>query len=308
MMSNYNKYLSLLLMILFSVGCMYPLLSYGTDENGTVIFSAPWGKKSRDVAVIEKEEHEISGPLTFCVDDTYIFILDSQNRRVLRIDKAGTIDAFPGEIVGWGMCPDGAGGVYVQQGERVVHLAMKRQSREMLSLRQTPGKEEALVQGYGNEMFINPEGYPCVRTVKQDVVGVKGAARVRTADISPGDIYPTLSYRIKRMDGNRVRVIGKDAEGKALVSIRVRVDGGTPGAALFKGIDDDNNVYVEIENIAEQAVGLEVHRYSPTGERLNVYRMSNEYYSTVFKKTDVTHDGNVYQMLTTRDGVSIIQY
>ena len=77
---------------------------------------------------------------------------------------------------------------------------------------------------------------------------------------------------------------------------------------MFKGADDAGNLYVEVERIAGTKVGLQVHRYSIQGKRLAVFDMENRYFTTVYKKTEVTPDGSVYQMLTMPDGVRILRF
>jgi hypothetical protein len=125
---------------------------------------------------------------------------------------------------------------------------------------------------------------------------------------SSTDSAESLRYKIKRLAGNEVRIIGLDPYGKVLVSVPIRLDSGQPGAVLFKGIDAQGNLYVELENLKRNNVELEAHRYSQSGERLGVLHLPNDYFTTVYKKTELARDGSVYQMLTTPEGVKILRW
>ena len=123
-----------------------------------------------------------------------------------------------------------------------------------------------------------------------------------------GESNSGLRFLIRRLGGNDIRLIGQDEKGKDLVAVRIEMDGGIAGAVLFKGQDSSGRVYVEVERLKGARTELEVHRYTVGGERLAVISMPNNYFTTVYKKTEVTPDGSVYQMLTTPEGVQIHRY
>jgi hypothetical protein len=125
---------------------------------------------------------------------------------------------------------------------------------------------------------------------------------------SEKDSLFNLKYSVKRMSGNQARVIGLNSDGKVLTSIPIVLDEGTPGAVLFKGLDEQGNIYTELEVLNGNNVGLEVHKYAPSGKRLTSYSLPNDYYTTVYKKTEISPNGTLYQMLTTPEGLQIIRY
>ena len=86
------------------------------------------------------------------------------------------------------------------------------------------------------------------------------------------------------------------------------MNGDLAGAVLFKGQDNQGRLYVEIERLKGNQALLEVHRYNLDGKCLEVYSLPNQYYTTIYKKTEITPEGTVYQMLTTPDGVQVIRY
>lgn len=263
----------------------------------------PWGDEAGQMGLINQPELEKCGPLTFCADGSGIFILDSVHQKVVRVEK-NEVRTVAEAIGGWAICSDGAGGVFIQEGERITALDAKGQ-RNSHNLMNRGGKSPKLVEGYGNDLFINADGYLCARAVSQTVYA-SDAPRVRKQAVEKKS--PAAEYIIKRMAKNEVRLIGLDSEGKDIISIPIQLDRGTAGAVLFKGADDAGNLYIEVECLDGAKAGLQVHRYSTQGKRLAVFDMDNKYFTTVYRKTDVSADGSVFQMLTTPEGVRILRF
>jgi len=300
----------ILVVFILAVICAFGTLS-SAREAGEVFF-APWGKRKAEIGNVRKPEMEIVGACSFCVDSENIFILDSVRSRVLCIDSQNQVYELGVNVSGWAICADGNGGVFVQEADRITHLKKKTpgnagaaEQNKLSGIANPNGKIPKLVEGYGNELLINKRGEVYLHTQAQTDYLIKGAANPRH---SLGEGAPVLSYRIKRVIGSQVRILGLDEDGKAVVSVPLQVEGGRAGAVLFKGTDLNGNLYVELEIIRERGVDLEVHRYSPGGKRLAVFNLSNAYYSTVYKKTEIAPDGSVFQMLTTPKGVRIIHY
>ena len=283
---------------------LFALTLAASAQVAEIAFSAPWGKSTGDVGLIKKEEMEVLGPITFCTDGRNVFLLDSVRKRVLSAVPGGKTVVRAENVTGWDICADGNGGFFIQEGPRIKHFNAKGKAGSPCLLKDKTGKSPKLIEGYGNEMFVDARGNLTVRAVDQkihEVAGAKAAAR------SSGG-GPELSFRIKRMLGNKIRILGQDPDGKVLVSVKVKLDKGIPGVAIFKGRDSSGNLYVEIESIRDGKAFLEVHRYSTDGKRLAVFPLSNDYVSTVYKKTQVAPDGAVYQMLTTPEGVRILRF
>lgn len=278
-------------------------------ETLETVFVAPWGDEEGEMGLINQPEQEICGPLSFCTDGQNVFILDTVHSQIVAIDADRNAKVLASKVAGSGICADGSGGVFVQDHRRVMHIDASGKTQKQLSIKETPGAPHKLVEGYGMDMFVDPSGYLCVRGLNQEAHRVSEVPRMHSsaADI-PADSAASLQYRIKRLAGNEVRILGLDPDGKVLVSVPVQLDGGQPGAVLFKGTDAQENLYAEVESINGNKVGLEVHRYSPSGERLGVLHLSNDYFTTVYKKTELANDGSVYQMLTTSEGVQILRW
>ena len=274
---------------------------------GEIVFESPWGEGPGKSGIVNKPEMEVRGPLTFCADGQNIFILDSVRKQIVRVNSSGETAIVAKNMLGWSLCSDGKGGVFVQAADQVKYLNADGKKSGSYKLKNRPGETPKLIEGYGNDLFAAPDGQLKLRSVTQKVYSVDDAPGIKMTEQfkSPS---ARLNYAIKRMEGNEVRILGKDADGKVLVSVPVKIDNGKPGAAIFKGVDKNSNLYVELEILNEDGIGLEVHRYSPDGKQLAVFPLSNDYYTTVYKKTDVAPDGSVYQMLTTSDGVRILRY
>ena len=279
-------------------------VSYG--QEGRTILSLPWGKEENQVGLVNKEEYEVCGPLSFCVDGEAVFLLDSVKQRIIKYEGEGNLGVAAEKVSGCAVCKDGNGGVFVLSGPRILHIPKTGEKKLQVTVKASDNPPP-IIPGYGNELFLDARGNLCLRGVKQNVhrfSGIQAANHPRLQDIG----HASLHYKIKRLDGNKVRLIGADDDGKNLISIPIKLKQGTPGATLFKGMDERGNLYVELECLEEDKIGLEVHRYSPAGDQPAVFQLPNNYFSTVYKKTEIAGDGSVYQMLTTKEDVRIIKY
>jgi hypothetical protein len=273
-----------------------------------VVFSAPWGDGEGEIGLIDQPEREICGPLSFCTDNDSIFLLDSVHGKLIGVDCRGKARLVGGEIAGCGLCADGKGGAYVQTEDQIVYINPKGEKKRKFKINANTGRGKSLklIQGYGNELFVDHQGQASLRTANQKIhkfAGAQGAKRF------PSSVpNASLDFQIRRRLKNEVRIIGFQNDGESRISITLRIDGGEAGAVLYKGMDNKGNLYVEVENIKQDKTFLEVHRYAQTGERLAVFELSNNYFTTVYKKTEVAPDGSIYQMLTTEDGIQILRY
>ena len=303
-LSRFQEAALWIIILAFSLGFHAPALA----QIAEILFSAPWGDGEGEIGLIDQPEMETCGPLSFCTDKDSIFLLDSVHKKLIGVDAGGKARPVAGEVAGWSLCADGEGGAFVQTEDQIVHINSKGEKKGNFKINANAqrGKSLKLIQGYGNELFVDHQGQASLRTANQKIhkfAGARGAKR--HASSVPNS---SLDFQIKRMLGNEVRIIGFQDDGESRVSVRVRIDGGEAGAVLYKGMDNKGNLYVEVENIKDDKVFLEVHRYAQTGERLAVFELSNNYFTTVYKKTEVAPDGSIYQMLTTEDGVQILRY
>lgn len=283
--------------------------TFAKPETSKVIVSLPWGDNPGEIGLVNLPEHETCGPLSFCTDGKNVFVLDTVHKQVVRVNTNGERAVIAGNVLGWDICADDSGGVFVRNDETILHINKNGNVKKVGIVKGESGKIPKIIQGYGNELYVDSDGYLCTRELTQKVYRISGVPRM--SDLAfrlPDESLRSLHYQIKRFSGNTVRILGIEPEGKVKVSVTVKINDGTPGAVLFKGIDSSGNLYVEVENLKGNSIGLEVHRYAPSGKLLALFKMPNDYFTTVYKKTQITPDGSVYQMLTTPEGVSIIRY
>lgn len=281
----------------------------------TETISVPWGSDEASFGLLNQPEVERVGPRSFCVDGSRVLVLDHVNERVAEAKAQQSLRTIAKGVQGIGICPDGGGGFFVLSStEKAVHFPAGAAQREY-------GVPRALrlVEGYGTELG-SAHGIGVVLTnvtQKSGLVAEGTAARGFSAPVGqtaavregrPGAPGTNLRFLIRRLGGNDIRIVGLDADDKDKVAVRIAMDGDPAGAVLFKGQDAKGYLYVEVGRIQGSRARLEVHRYSVNGERLSVIPMPNDYFTTVYKKTEVTPDGSVYQLLTTPDGVRINRY
>ena len=306
-------------MILFFGGLSISLVQAQTDiiSDGKIILNAKWGAGEGEIGLINKPEIERCGPLSFCIANSKgdILILDSVNRRVLS-GTEGRLSTVATDVIGWTICPDGGGGFFVFDGRETKHYessGIKKESFPIFS-------RAKIIEGYGTELQLTSGKDVEINDVSQKSFSItkydaESGARfilqsneVKTREGRPGNLPDSLRFKIKRLSSRDIRILGEDYDGKILVSVPIKIDNGYAGAVLFKGQDLKGNLYVELERTIDNRVELEVHCYSRKGERLKIFSLPNKYFTTVYKKTEVTQDGTIYQLLTTPEGVQIICY
>jgi hypothetical protein len=274
----------------------------------------PWGSDEASLGLLNQPEVERVGPISFCIADGKALILDHVNERVAQAVPRQPVQTIAKNVQGISICPDGGGGFFVLSPEKASHFPASG-SQGDYPLPRTM----RLIEGYGTELTLAPEAGLALCNVdqKSTIVAQGTAAKGFTASADqsamiregrPGKATSGLRFIIRRLGGNDIRLIGLDADDKDRIVVRIEMDGDPAGAALFKGQDSSGRLYVEVERIKGSRAELEVHRYAATGERLAVISMPNDYFTTIYKKTEVTSDGSVYQMLTTPDGVRINRY
>ena len=65
--------------------------------------------------------------------------------------------------------------------------------------------------------------------------------------------------------------------------------------------------HIECERITpDNYVHLEIRKFTPGGKARDVLELPNNYFTTVYKKTEVGSNGSIYQMITDQDGVRIL--
>ncbi len=287
------------------------------SQEGNIVLNASWGEGENEVGIIDMEELERSGPLSFDISESgeEILLLDTINRRVLKKVGENQLKTIAKNVVGWAICDDKNNGFFIQGRKGLRHYSEKGDIDKDFAY-QSRGK---IIEGYGSELTLSKDNILELNNVDQKaiaLVGINGNGEIKqpekgnkiTAEGRAGNAQSELRFKIKRISGKNIRILGSDADGKILVTVPLKINGDKIGAVLFKGQDGNGNLYVEIERIINNRAKLEVHRYSQKGELRKLYKLPNNYYTTVYKKTQITPKGDVYQMLTTEKGLTITCY
>lgn len=284
------------------VGTSIP--GYGAEQE--IVGSFSWGEQANQVKLVEKEEVERIGPVSFTIADGDTFLLDTAGKRVVSFSKESkNVSKEFANTYGSSFCIDNKGTVYTVSNGAIYQTGSGDKSlTKMIDLTELLGDSTTLAEGYGIGLEIDNSGQLVYRTLDQKTIPIC-AVQKATENVTPS---PCVRYMMKRLGGDDVRLLGFDAKDKVLLSAQVNVSQGVPGAALFKGTDSQGNYYVEVEAITAEECGLEVHKFSPQGKALGVLKLNNKYHTTVYKKTEVQPDGSVYQMLTTPKGVTISRW
>ena len=314
----------IVIILLFSVLSISLLQGQAdTITSGKIVLNARWGTNEGEIGLINIPEMEHCGPLSFCCRERIyafqnigdVLILDNINRRVSGTTE-GKLSTIAKDVIGWTICPDGGEGFFIFNGRETVQYdssGVKKESFPIFS-------KAKIIEGYGTELQltsgrtveINDVSQKSLTIAKSDTASSAGFVAQMEAGKAvegrQGKIPDSLRFKIKRISTKDIRILGEDYDGKILVSVPIKIDIGYAGAVLFKGQDLKGNLYVELERIIDNHAELEIHCYSPKGERLKMFNLPNNYFTTVYKKTEVTPDGKVYQMLTTPEGVQIICY
>ena len=290
-----------------------------TLMNSKTVLTAKWGSEEGEIGLLDRPEVERCGPLSFSITEKgEILLLDTVNKRAIKFDSTGKPILTVKNVVGWSICSDGGGGFFVFGGEKLNHYSGEGMEKEAFL---APLKKK-VIEGYGSEMVLTPENKVEVNEVTQKSIPIAvGNAYMRSVrfDAIRGDELKIregkigngtepLRFTIKRISSKDIRILGEDYDGKDLVSVPIKLDSGYAGAVLFKGQDLNGNLYVELEKIVDKHTELEVHCYSKDGKRLKVFNLPNNYFTTVYKKTEVTPEGIIYQLLTTHEGIQVIRY
>ncbi len=283
-------------------------------SKGEIVLIANWGDSVDEVGLIKESEIEPGGPLSFCVAAKNIILLDNVKNRVITNSDSKTIKTIMYNVRAWDITSDGGFGFFTIYENEISHFNQKGFEIDKFNI----SPKVKIIQGYGSNISILNNTGLIVNNVDQKSYSIasgsysQGFKQIindpQKYTIGKNGVADNLSYSIKRLSGDDIRILGSEEEGKNIVSIKINLDGEKAGAVLFKGQDLSGNLYVEIEKIINNKANLEVHSYNKNGERLSVIKMPNNYYTTVYKKTEISPDGSVYQMLTTSDGVQIIRY
>lgn len=282
-----------------------------------------WGPDINEFGLQEGEEIETVGPLTFSLNrigDIYIF--DSVKHNIKLFSNKGIYqNTFGSNVSGSALAIDDQSHVFVLHD----HILHEYSPSGGLLKNHAISKDIQLVEGYGQGITIDDLGNLLVNKLQETYkigVTMKQTGRTVTSSLSALEQKKQLASQkngmVRKNKGNRFQTKWKNKQEAGLHilnndgSLLKEVSMNTSdvfGSVLFLGKDDQDSIYVETERITkDNYVHLEVRKYGFGGNLLSIIELPNDYYTTVYKKIDVDNFGNIYQLLTTPQGVQIIKW
>lgn len=303
------------------------LSAWTVHGQGQTLFSVPWGEQEYSLTLRSGEESDIIGAVSFTIgEDGLIYVPEGHRKEIKVFDLSGELlSVFPVNIRINHLAVDASGQIFARSDRGVVSaFAPGRKSRDKVEKvqYQLPFSPD-IIEGYGQEIHLTGDAADTSRVV--GIHTLKGVTRQVFTLEKAGKEVQTRKSTGKAVtrgrpgrDGLHYRSLWKDHQTGVVEvynNLGTRVDDfevplnqeGRLGVFIFKGVDDEGNIFVERERIVNRRAHLEIVVLDNTGQILEIQEIPNEYYSTVYKKTHL-HEGTIYQMQTTPQGVEFSRW
>ena len=284
-------------------------------SNPKVLAEIPWGSGSDKIGLLNQQELETVGPKSFTVDNGKVYILDFVNQELKVFDlNAKKLSKLADKIIGGSICVGPNGNLLVLNGKKVKALSNGGKSQDSIDI----ADDIDLIEGYGQDVQVE--------NGKSIVVNGENGKGFKVAEFESGklakfnferqvasgkpphkkDANGQVSYDVKWIDRNTINLLKFNSKDELIKTFELKTND-TFGGVQIKGIDSKGNVYVEIERITpDNYVHLEIKKINPGGKEIGTVELINNYFTTVYKKTEVDVNGNIYQMITDENGVKIL--
>src|SRR3989339_49373 len=310
-MFNKLKIFFIFLIFLNFLNTLYCLENYVSK----ILVSERWGTKSNEFGLIKGQEIETIGPNTFNIGRKgNIFIFDSVNKVIKKYDKKGEfISNFGNKIYGSNIVTDDNEQIYVLDGQ-ILHLYTSSGN----IVESTPiSKDIQLDEGYGEGMKLDDFGnifikksqksYQISKRINGKFKKLSEKEHLKSERFGMPNRKKNKWFKIRRENKHRTSIQVINDNGNILKEISDNISDSF-GTVLFIDQDKFGFIYAETERITDDNyVHLEVRKYDENGNLVKIVELENSYYTTVYKKIEIDDFGNIYQLLTTPDGVQIIK-
>ena len=295
---------------------------------------AKWGSEEGEVGIFVSGGDAggagpVYGPQSFDVDDKtgYLYLLDSVNERVLEYDGNGKyLRDFPIACGGTGdirISPDGEF-LYVFSWRCEAIYKYKISGEFLEEYKVLPNEKKRPTLSLGGLSFDGSENVMLELEIESYFKGDKFYQIGKSGDEWKNNSY--IGYQLSNKDeycsvGNLKKgetwkkrylpVFNKEGELKREIKIELLRD----GFMYFKGLDEDNNIYLEIQ-YSEGSGDVEIQKHNQEGSLLAVIdikempRINNFIYNytQMFKKREVSKSGDVYLMFSNVEEIKIYKY
>jgi len=276
-----------------------------------VVRELDWGRGPGEVGLIEAEGGEPQGPGAVAVGPGYdIYILDTVNQRVLRLDEDGKLrGSIPLPFPALSLCVDEGGKLYaLDPDRRLVAVCGQDGCKELSYTLPVLLVEGTLpvtrILAYKGQVWLGTyrEVYPVQLLPK--------AAKVaRRTEGVPGP--SGRFYRVMPGEDERTAYVEASEDGSPVLRLVVRSEEPL-GTVEFLKEDEGGDIYIYSEGMRATEAGIEVGRhvlrYGPDGKLLDRIDVPVGYTYCYGGDLDVDRKGNVYQLLTLKEGVRIVRW
>jgi hypothetical protein len=312
-----QRYLLLLPTALFVAFIITPPADAFSAEK---VANIPWGASDSQLGLLDKPEMEHVGPTSFCLDDEgRIIVCDPVNRSVKQFDSDGNfLTVLASKVVANHVAAATGDKVFVRaDGGRVLAFSGGKQTAAFA----VPSSHN-LIEGYEQGLGIisegtgakwlavsNPSQKPVlVAQIEGQNAGAKALAPDKIRTLSGKPEVGGVQYRPQWKSKHLGHLRRFNSDGSELTPIVVYTNDRL-GAIIFKGIDRQGRMYVEMERITPDGYAhLEVRCYTDDGKLVDSVELPNLYYTTVYRKTWLTPDGAIIHMLTTPEKVTFTRW
>ena len=276
----------------------FVFLTFANAQNARIILSLDWGDAADAVGMRQAPEARY-GPSSFRVDNGQIQLLDAQNGLLKRFANGELTSALPVSHYAEDFIFLSRDEFYTLENNQVFShkngqktLYYSSPQRQIIHSLKREGTQLFLDLASGT--YIRPQK----RLQKQSI-------------LQPGFKVSAGSIEIIRKDESTARIIMYDGTGVANKEIDLNIKGNPLGSLQLVGQDTTGRLYILLEQI-EQQVPLEVKRFvmvlSSEGQHLATLDLFPLSYARVVHDVRIDDSGNLYQMVTTQEGIAVIKW
>lgn len=270
-----------------------------------------WGSGADQFGLQNTPEVEPLGPHTFAIDDNgQLYVLDSINDNLKQFNQQGKYNSNQA-MSAW------SEDLIITKKGQIFNLADGKITDIKNNKSYALSEDIPVVQGYRQGLFLDNESlYICKlqQCYQVGVVSKSGFVTILPVDKQAKFIMPAypvadnLWVRTEWQNFYKIALLFLNDDSEVIKSIVVD-EGVALGTVGFLAKDKYNNLYFELEYLLENnKVMYVIWKVSAEGKLLSAAEIPNQYFTTMYKKIIIDNTGKIYQVLTTKEGVDILQW
>jgi len=256
----------------------------------------PWGEKDNEIGIREAPDGQF-GPMSFAVEDSKIYILDTQNKKlkVFQDSKLSEFYNLPSSYIddfAW----SSANSYYLLEHNRVFHC----DNQKIKSTFETESPQNLITELklVNNELQVILNESCSKQPVQDQAIAYSRNSGIEAPNGNYIDIekHSTNSIAINRGSTKPIEINSTKND---------------LGLARYLGTTPGGDIYIYLEKII-QHIPLQVERsiqlYSQTGKIKKTIDVPLHMHTYVFSEFYVDGDGNLFHMITAEEGVYILAW